>query len=329
MRPSTIDVPSVPALKLTKPSCITVVPSARWAPSRTRSASAIRTPPGSDVVDHPRELVDAVDGDVPVRRAQPPPRRLEVGDGARAGAGPDDVRQDAEDPVQVDRARRDEAVAQQVQPQVGVRRVGRRRVEVDLDPAELDADVADVVGALRLLPRGGGRLVGGGAQPRVPGSRCRARRVACTVARPHPQASRRAGVGRAASGLSPGVMHPRLGGPYVGRVARHARVAPGVPARARPHRRPHRAAGRPGGHRVGQRGRGPHHRRDPGRARAARPPRADPRRRRPGGAYAARSRGAGGARRAHRHRADRRERAVDDHGRGRRPRRARPRQPAT
>src|SRR5665648_602078 len=37
---------SVPALKLTKPSCITVVPSARWAPSRTRSASAIRTPDG-------------------------------------------------------------------------------------------------------------------------------------------------------------------------------------------------------------------------------------------------------------------------------------------
>ena len=47
MRPSTIDVPSVPALKLTKPSCITVVPGARWAPRRTRSASATRTPVGS------------------------------------------------------------------------------------------------------------------------------------------------------------------------------------------------------------------------------------------------------------------------------------------
>ena len=47
MRPSTIDAPSVPALKLTKPSCITVVPDARCAPSRTRSASAIRTPPGT------------------------------------------------------------------------------------------------------------------------------------------------------------------------------------------------------------------------------------------------------------------------------------------
>ena len=47
MRPSTIEAPSVPALKFTKPSCITVVPSARWAPRRTRSASAIRTPDGT------------------------------------------------------------------------------------------------------------------------------------------------------------------------------------------------------------------------------------------------------------------------------------------
>jgi hypothetical protein len=47
IRPSTIEWPSVPALKLTNPSCITVVPSARWAPRRTRSASAIRTPGGT------------------------------------------------------------------------------------------------------------------------------------------------------------------------------------------------------------------------------------------------------------------------------------------
>lgn len=47
MRPSTMDVPRVPALKFTKPSCITVVPSARWAPRRTRSASAILTPAGT------------------------------------------------------------------------------------------------------------------------------------------------------------------------------------------------------------------------------------------------------------------------------------------
>ena len=47
MRPSTMEVPSVPALKFTKPSCMTVVPAARWAPSRTRSASAMRTPEGT------------------------------------------------------------------------------------------------------------------------------------------------------------------------------------------------------------------------------------------------------------------------------------------
>ena len=47
IRPSTIERPSVPALKLTNPSCMTVVPSARCAPSRTRSASAIRTPDGT------------------------------------------------------------------------------------------------------------------------------------------------------------------------------------------------------------------------------------------------------------------------------------------
>jgi hypothetical protein len=47
IRPSTMDVPRVPALKLTKPSCMTVVPSARCAPSRTRSASEMRTPVGS------------------------------------------------------------------------------------------------------------------------------------------------------------------------------------------------------------------------------------------------------------------------------------------
>ena len=47
IRPSTIECPRVPALKFTKPSCITVVPSARWAPRRTRSASPMRTPEGT------------------------------------------------------------------------------------------------------------------------------------------------------------------------------------------------------------------------------------------------------------------------------------------
>ena len=47
MRPSTIDAPRVPALKLQKPSCSTVVPAARCAPSRTRAVSAMRTPAGT------------------------------------------------------------------------------------------------------------------------------------------------------------------------------------------------------------------------------------------------------------------------------------------
>ena len=46
-RPSTIETPKVPALKLTKPACMTVVPSDRWAPRRTRSASPMRTPEGT------------------------------------------------------------------------------------------------------------------------------------------------------------------------------------------------------------------------------------------------------------------------------------------
>jgi hypothetical protein len=41
--PSIIAGPRVPALKFTKPSCIIVVPSLRYAPSLTRLASAILT----------------------------------------------------------------------------------------------------------------------------------------------------------------------------------------------------------------------------------------------------------------------------------------------
>ena len=45
--PSTIEAPRVPALKFTKPACMTVVPSDRCAPRRTRTASAMRTPDGT------------------------------------------------------------------------------------------------------------------------------------------------------------------------------------------------------------------------------------------------------------------------------------------
>ncbi len=127
MRPSTMDVPRVPALKLTKPSCITVVPEARWAPRRTRSASAMRTPDGHDVVGHPRELVHPVDGQDPAgarvrsAAARPPgpagtgrPRSRPRWSAARRL------------PVQVRLVRADQPVRQQVQAQVDVGRVLRR-----------------------------------------------------------------------------------------------------------------------------------------------------------------------------------------------------------
>ena len=41
--PSIIAFPSVPALKFTKPSCITVVPSLKYAPNLTLLVSAILT----------------------------------------------------------------------------------------------------------------------------------------------------------------------------------------------------------------------------------------------------------------------------------------------
>ena len=84
MRPSTIDAPSVPALKFTKPSCMTVVPAARCAPRRTRSASAIRTPDGHDVVGHARELVDAGD----LRAARPAARARSRGRGELGEVAP-------------------------------------------------------------------------------------------------------------------------------------------------------------------------------------------------------------------------------------------------
>ncbi|KAF5297009.1 hypothetical protein FQR65_LT19759 [Abscondita terminalis] len=84
MRPSTIDAPSVPALKFTKPSCITVVPGARWAPSRTRAASAIRTP---SVHKHSgagrRELGEANESIIPSRMQQ---GRRRSGSGLAASA---------------------------------------------------------------------------------------------------------------------------------------------------------------------------------------------------------------------------------------------------
>ena len=156
-RPSS--VPRVPALKLQKPSCMTVVPAARWAPRRTRSASAMRTPCGHDVVGHPRELVDAVAPATVLPRAR---SRSRVARSRRRRRGRALVQttlvSGAEDAVEVDRVGRDEAVREQVQAQVGVGCVGRRGVEVDLDEAHLGADAARLVRAAeRLQPVRGGR----------------------------------------------------------------------------------------------------------------------------------------------------------------------------
>ena len=131
MRPSTIDVPSVPALKFTKPSCMTVVPSARCAPRRTRSASAIAHAGRDDVVGHPRELVDA--GDV---RCRPAARARRRTSGSAAGStGPRLVQatfgRTPKSPSRLTPCGRTRRWREQVQAQVGVGGVGGRRVEVD------------------------------------------------------------------------------------------------------------------------------------------------------------------------------------------------------
>ena len=87
------------------------------------------------VVDHPRELVHPVHGHDAVprpaagtgRARSPPPRTVPPRSTPRWAGAP-------KMPVQVDRPRRDQPVAEQVQPQVGVRGVGRGSVQVDLPP---------------------------------------------------------------------------------------------------------------------------------------------------------------------------------------------------
>ncbi|MPM19882.1 hypothetical protein SDC9_66309 [bioreactor metagenome] len=98
-----------------------------------------------DIVDHPRELVDREHRDVTLPSPQPRPGGLEVVDGTRAGRGPHDVRQHAEDTVQVERVGPDQGVTEQVQAQVGVGGVGRRRVQVDHGEHRLCAHPACLV----------------------------------------------------------------------------------------------------------------------------------------------------------------------------------------
>ena len=85
---------------------MTVVPAARCAPSRTRSASAMRTPVGQHVVDHPRELVDAehLHRPVPAQRQRGCVSKSSTAHGPCVR--PDDVGQHAEHAVEVELARR-------------------------------------------------------------------------------------------------------------------------------------------------------------------------------------------------------------------------------
>lgn len=83
---------------------------------------------GDDVVRHARELVDAVDRQVQALGAGGEAGALDVPGGDGADGGPRDVGQEAEDAVQVLAVGLDQAVAQQVQAQVGV--VGVERLVV-------------------------------------------------------------------------------------------------------------------------------------------------------------------------------------------------------
>src|SRR5690606_4687965 len=103
---------------------------------------------GHDVVDHPGELVDAVDSDGLAGRAQAAARQLEALDGARARGGPHDVGEEAEDAVHREPVRLHESRGEEVQTQPRVLRGGRGSGEVrDLDELDVGAHPAYVVGA--------------------------------------------------------------------------------------------------------------------------------------------------------------------------------------
>ena len=95
----------MPALKLTKPSCMTVVPlgevGAEADPVGVGDAHAGR----DDVVDHPRELVDAEHGRPAPRTPQPRADRSKPSTAHGPAVGPGHVGEQAEDAVEVDAVR--------------------------------------------------------------------------------------------------------------------------------------------------------------------------------------------------------------------------------
>ena len=97
---------------------------------------------GHHVVHHPGELVHAEHGEMTVRAAQPGPDQLKAVHRARTERGPHHIGQRGEDPVQVDRARAHQPMAQQMQAEVRVRGAHRGRVQVDLGPYHLGAHLA-------------------------------------------------------------------------------------------------------------------------------------------------------------------------------------------
>ncbi len=107
------------------------------------------------VVGHARELVDAEHLHATVGGHQAQSRRLEVVDRAGTAIGPDDVGQHAEDAVDVHVVRPDQAVREQVQAQVRVGDVGRRRADVDDRPDDVRAHAAVGVHALEGSQRDG------------------------------------------------------------------------------------------------------------------------------------------------------------------------------
>ena len=115
------------------------------------------------VVDHRRELVDALHGDgVAVASTQAQAGGLEVGDGARAGIRPHDVGKRRKDAVQVDRIGLNQAVGEQVQTQVSVLRRGGSFLQVNRRGHDDGAHAARVIDALQHGQRGRQLLVGPG-----------------------------------------------------------------------------------------------------------------------------------------------------------------------
>ena len=95
-----------------------------------------------DVVDHARELVDAVHVEHLARLLHAQPHVVDLGDRDRAEVRPHHVGEGAEDAVHVDRVRRGEPVGQQVQPEVRIGGRLGRGVDVDRQPDRPHRDVA-------------------------------------------------------------------------------------------------------------------------------------------------------------------------------------------